>query len=190
MPDLAGTLLSGSQPVHARAVILENPPSWGPRETPVTEAPVRPSSLAAAPHGHHCPYEAHGCSLFPSPAHRASRGSTRARNAAFLAGLPVSLKTPRERLSRLGSAFRFFSLQRSRSRLKKNRTTVRLHTTHSQIFSPHGPTTPSSHGPFKPSPAHSDAMVADWSDRTKAEYAFVRSYQSSFSCTHWSPPAD
>lgn len=70
MPDLAGTLLSGSQPVHARAVILENPPSWGPRETPVTAAPVRPSSLAAAPHGHHCLYEAHGCSLLPSPAHR------------------------------------------------------------------------------------------------------------------------
>ena len=69
---------------------------------------------------------------------------------------------------------------RSRSKLKKNQTTVRSHTpntNHSQIFSPHGPTTPSPHGPFRPSPAHSDAMVADWSDRTKAEYAFIRSYQ-------------
>ena len=74
---------------------------------------------------------------------------------------------------------------RSRSKLKKNQTTVRSHTpntNHSQIFSPHGPTTPSPHGPFKPSPAHSDATVADWSDRTKAESAFVRSYQPSTCC--------
>ena len=82
------------------------------------------------------------------PAHtRPDRPTPRdsVRRRAFLAGLPVSLTTPRERLSHCGSAFRFFSLQRSRSRLKKNRTTVRLHTAHSQISSP-----PCIHHSFSP----------------------------------------
>ena len=83
-----------------------------------------------------------------------------------------------------------FQLAAISEQTKKNRTTDACTPTHSQIFSPHGPSTPSSHGPFRPSPVHSDATVADWSDRTQAEYAFVRSYQSSLCCTHWSPLAD
>ena len=47
---------------------------------------------------------------------------------------------------------------------------------------PHAFTTPSPHGPFIASPALLDAKVADWSDRTKAESAFVRSYQPSTCC--------
>ena len=53
----------------------------------------------------------------PSRALPGPHGSVRARrrtHAAFLAGLPVSLTTPRERPGRPVLAFRFFSLQRSR----------------------------------------------------------------------------
>ena len=57
-----------------------------------------------------------------------------------------------------------------------------MHTHIPKFPPPHAFTTPSPHGPFKPSPAHSDATVADWSDRTKAESAFVRSYQPSTCC--------
>jgi len=45
-------------------------------------APARPSSLAAAPHGHHCLYEAHGCSPLPSPAHHAGARKRHGRAGA------------------------------------------------------------------------------------------------------------
>ena len=107
--------------------------------------------------------------------------------AAFLAGLPVSLTTPRERLWDCPSAFRFFSLQRSRSRLKKRGRPYACTPPIPKFPPPHAFTTPSPHGPFIASPALLDAKVADWSDRTKAESAFVRSYQPSTCCQKCMP---
>ena len=65
--------------------------------------------------------------------------------AAFLAGLTVSLTTPRERPGWPTLAFRFFSLQRSRSQKKKKPDDRMLAHTHSQISSP-----PCIHHSFSP----------------------------------------
>ena len=95
--------------------------------------------------------------------------------ATFLRSLPVSLKLgilcPRE--SRLSGGSSFARLCDLGGNLKD---------TGRPYACTHAPTTHSPHGPFRPSPAHLDAKVADWSDRTKAEYAFVRSYQPSTCC--------
>ena len=95
--------------------------------------------------------------------------------ATFLRSLPVSLKLgilcPRE--SRLSGGSSFARLCDLGGNLKD---------TGRPYACTHAPTTHSPHGPFRPSPAHLDAKVADWSDRTKAEYAFVRMYQPSTCC--------
>ena len=112
--------------------------------------------------------------------HRPSRRTSPARRGRRSgSGLPVSLKNPRERLCRPGSAFRFFRLFSISAR-------TQAHKTHAQFFSPPMEAHPASspNGGLSATPMPMESIVADRNDRRLANLASLRSFQSSVCCHH------